>query len=173
MFLIVAAIGVISVFGQEQTDQYKAGIQKSEMAKLDKMIGKWAGSGWIQRGSTREEFVGAEIVQRKIDGVALLVEGRFTAKNEPSRVIHETLAVLSYNPKTNIYDFKTYLSTGNKGDFIFGINGDDYEWKMDFPNMKVVYNISIKNGVWHEIGKSSLDGGKSWYQFFEMTLKKV
>ena len=165
-----------AAFAQEKENmagQFQVDLQKTEMQKLDKMIGKWWGAGWIQQGKNREEFTGTENVQKKLDGLALLVEGRFTAKNEPEKVIHETLAVLSYNTKTNIYDFKTYLANGSGGNFIFSLISGGYEWGMNFPGNKIVYTITIKDGVWNEIGKVSRDDGKTWFQFFEMNLKKV
>lgn len=151
---------------------FQTDIQKAEMRKVEKLIGKWSGAGWIQQGAKREEFVGTENVQGKLDGLALLIEGRFTDKNDLSKVIHETLAVLNYNPKTKIYDFKTYLASGAGGNFTFKANELNYEWGMDFPGSKILYTITIKDGVWNEVGKMSRDEGKTWFQFFEMNLKK-
>ncbi len=71
----------------------------------------WQGTGWIQQGKNRETFAGTENVQKKIDGLALLVEGNF--KNKEGVVIHETLAVLSPNLKTKNYDLRAYLASGN------------------------------------------------------------
>ncbi|MDQ3373255.1 MAG: hypothetical protein M3521_05145, partial [Acidobacteriota bacterium] len=71
--------------------------KRAEMKKLDRLVGQWQGTGWIQQGKNRETFAGTENVQRKINGLALLVEGNF--KNKEGVVIHETLAVLSPNLK--------------------------------------------------------------------------
>lgn len=180
-FILAICFIVLSfsaVFAQEtkkenMPEKDQTAMLKTEMQKVDKLIGRWSGEGWIQQGAQREEFTGAENVQRKLDGLALLIEGRFTDKKDSSRVIHETLAVLNYNPKTTIYDFKTYLANGRTGDFTFKANETNYEWGMDFPGSKILYTITIKNGVWNEIGKMSRDDGKSWFQFFEMNLKKM
>ena len=171
LLLLVA----VQLFAQEKNSangQFQVEQQRTEMQKLDKMAGKWSGAGWIQQGPNREEFTGTENVQRKLDGLALLVEGRFTAKNDPNKVIHETLAVLNYNPKTTIYDFKTYLANGSNGSFAFKLVEDGYEWGMDYPGAKMRYTIIIKDGIWNEVGKISRDDGKTWLQFFEMNLKK-
>lgn len=159
-----------SVLSQDHTQKE---VQKTEMVKLEKLVGQWRGSGWIQQSKNREEFTGTEVVQAKIDGLALLIEGKFTDKNNSSKVIHETLAVLSYNPQTNIYDFQTFLASGTKGLFKFAVKDENYEWYLDFPGNKILYTITIKNNTWHEIGKISRDNGKTWFQFFEMTLKKI
>ena len=170
----VFLFGISTVFSQENvTDRFQTETQKIEMAKLDKMIGKWSGAGWIQQGAKREEFTGTENVQRKLGGLAVLIEGRFTDKNQPDKVIHETLAVLSYNTNTKIYDFKTYLANGSGGNFTFGAKGENFEWGLNFPGTKILYTISFKDGVWNEIGKMSRDDGKTWNQFFEMNLKKT
>ena len=100
------ALSFAAVFAQEMKkenmpEKDQTAMLKTAMQKLDKMIGRWSGEGWIQQGPKREEFTGAENVQRKLDGLALLIEGRFTDKKDSSRVIHETLAVLNYNPKTS------------------------------------------------------------------------
>src|SRR5687767_13066919 len=80
---------------------------KAEMKKLDWMVGRWKGEGWIQTGPQRKEFIGTENVQRKIDGLALLVEGRFVEKGAPPDAppIHDTLAVMSYDAGAGHYWF--------------------------------------------------------------------
>ena len=173
LFLLFSFAGVFAQEKANAAGQFQADLQKTEMLKLDKMIGKWTGEGWIQQGKNRDEFTGTENVQKKLDGLALLVEGRFTAKNEPARVIHETLAVLTYNPRTNIYDFNTFLANGSNGKFILNTTETGYEWGLNFPGSKILYTITIKNGMWNEVGKMSRDEGKTWFQFFEMNLKKV
>lgn len=173
LVLSCAAIFAQETKKENMSEKDQAKMLKTEMAKLDKMVGKWSGTGWIQQGPKREEFVGTETVQRKLDGTALLIEGRFTDKKDSSRVIHETLAVLNYNPKTKIYDFKTYLASGGTGDFTFKAGENNYEWGMEFPGGKILYTIIIKDGVWNEVGKITRDSGKTWLQFFEMNLKKV
>lgn len=178
LVLSFVAFGCAAIFAQEKRENMamppdQTPVLKTEMKKLDPMVGKWSGEGWIQQGAAREEFTGTENVQRKIDGLALLIEGRFTDKKDASKVIHETLAVLNYNPKSSVYDFKTYLASGRNGDFTFKIASDGYEWGLDFPGTRIIYTISIKNNVWNEIGKISRDGGKTWLQFFEMNLKKL
>ena len=175
--LCLIALGLTAAAAQEKKENsagnFQPEVKRGEMRKLAKLLGKWSGEGWMQMGASREEFTGTENVQLKLDGLATLIEGRFTAKKEPEKVIHETLAVLSYNPKTNIYDFKTYLANGSGGDFTLSATESGYEWGMNFPGTKILYTIIIKDGVWNEIGKMSRDDGKTWFQFFEMNLKKL
>lgn len=168
--------GVSTVFSQgaksNEADYFQSDLQQSQMRKLDALIGKWTGEGWILRGAEREEFVGTETVQKKINGLALLVEGRFTRKTDTSHVIHETLAILSFNPKTKEYEFKAHLASGSSNQMKFDIVGEAFEWGIEFPGNKILYTITINDGMWKEVGNISRDGGKTWTQFFEMNLKK-
>ena len=94
LLILITAFMAITASAQEPNT---AEAKKVEMKKLDKMIGQWKGSGWIQQGPKRETFTGTENVQRKIDGLALLIEGQFT--NPEGKVIHETLAAMSFDDK--------------------------------------------------------------------------
>lgn len=147
------------------------GAKKAEMKKLEKLAGHWKGTGWIQQGQTRETFSGTETVQKKLDGLALLVEGSF---NSPEgKAIHQTLAVLSCNDKLTGYNFATYLASGITGLQDFKVVGDHYEWGFEIPNAGTVrYTIKADNDVWFEIGEFSRDG-KSWFKNFEMKLDRV
>jgi len=156
----------MNVSAQENT----VNLQRTEMKKLDSMIGEWKGSGWIQQGDKRETFTGTERVQRKIDGMALLVEGNFT--NAEGKVIHETLAVLSFDASQSKYRFRTYLASGRNGDQDFKVVSDGYEWGFQSPMGTIRYTIKTANDVWFEIGEYSKDG-KTWIKFFEMKLNKV
>jgi hypothetical protein len=145
--------------------------KRAEMNKLGRLVGQWQGTGWIQQGKNRETFAGTENVQKKIDGLALLVEGNF--KNKEGVVIHETLAVLSPNLKTKNYDFRAYLASGNGGEYEFKPIDTGWQWGFQFPNGVIRYDIKINNDVWLETGEISQDAGKTWNKFFEMELKRV
>ena len=148
-----------------------AELKRTEMKKLDKMAGQWKGSGWIQQGPTREPFTGSETVQRKLDGLAMLVEGNFS--NPAGKVIHQTLAVLSSNDKLNGYVFTTYLLNGISGVQDFKVMGDHFEWGFPIANVgQVRYTIKVDDTTWFEIGEFSRDG-KTWTKNFEMKLDRV
>ncbi len=165
--LILSAMTMIGYSqGPDQT-----GLKKAEMKKVEKMVGHWKGSGWIQQGPKRETFTGTETVQSKLDGLATLVEGNFA--NTEGKVIHQTLAVLSYDDAKKNYRFATYLANGNGGVQDFKIVGDHFEWGFEIPNFGTVrYTIRVDDTTWFEIGEFSRDG-KTWMQNFEMKLDKV
>ena len=151
-------------------DPSVAATKRSEMSKLSSLVGQWKGTGWIKSGPKREFFNGTETVQSKIDGLALLIEGKFA--NPEGIVTHETLAVLSPGEKGGDYRFKTYLANGISGDQYFKIIPNAFEWGFQFPGGNIRYTIKIENDTWTETGEFSRDA-KLWIQTFEMTLKKV
>ncbi len=163
---IVLFAGFMVVSAQDNS----VALQQAEMKKVENMVGQWKGSGWIQQGATRETFTGTENVQRKIDGLALLIEGKFT--NPEGKIIHETLAVLSYDTKNSKYPFNTYLASGRSGQYELKLMADNYEWGFQTPAGTIRYIIKIANDVWFETGEFSKDG-KTWMKFFEMKLEKV
>jgi hypothetical protein len=173
-FIFIAATGSFA-FAQsekEKTQQtHIAESKRAEMKNLDRLIGQWKGAGWIQQGATRETFEGTETVQRKIGGLALLVEGNF--KNKEGVVTHDTLAVISPNTKTKNYDFQTYLANGMTGVQELKAVEGGWQWGFQFQGGAIRYTIKIENDVWGEIGEISRDDGKTWMKFFEMSLKKV
>lgn len=168
IFLLITTVLAISVSGQESNT---ADAKKVEMKKLDRMIGQWKGSGWIQQGPKRDTFTGTESVQRKIDGLILLIEGKFA--NPEGKVIHETLAAMSYDDKAKLYKMRAYLLNGNNGEYDFKIANDSFEWGFQTPGGGVIrYTMTITAESWTEAGEFSRDG-KSWIKFFEMKLERV
>ena len=143
----------------------------NEMKKLDYMVGEWKGTGWMERPGVKETFVGTETVQSKLGGLALLVEGKF--KDKDGKVVHETLAVISYDEKTKGYNFRTYLANGTTGEHELKLIEGGWQWGFQFPQGNVRYTFKLSDkGEWFEIGEFSQDG-KTWRKFFEMTLQRV
>jgi len=170
IFLVIILVLFLGALSASAQNEPSTGLLRAEMSKLDKMVGQWKGSGWIQQGAKRETFSGTETVQKKIDGLALLVEGKFSDAN--GKIIHETLAVLSFDTKAKNYDFRTYLANGISGEHEFKLLSDGYEWGFQFPAGSVRYLIKTNNDVWFETGEFSKDG-KTWIKIFEMKLDKV
>lgn len=170
---IYLAVSVSAAIGQIDSEAQKKVIeaQRAEVKKLDLWVGKWKGTGWMQQSAEKETFTGTENVQRKLDGLAMLVEGKFT--NKENVVVHETLAVVSFNPKTKNYDFSTYLASGIKGMYELKLTAEGFQWDIPFPGGKIRYMTKLTADTWFEIGEMSRDDGKIWRKFFEMDLKRV
>jgi hypothetical protein len=172
---IFALTLVVTFAALSAAQDFGAETQRAEMKKMESMVGRWEGTGWMQRGPARETFHGTENIQRKLDGLALLVEGKFLNSEKPGgpeRVVHETLAVMSYDPKASGYKFRTYLATGSSGSFDALLIDGGWQWGLQFPTGQVRYTIKVTADTWFEIGEFSADG-KTWTKNFEMTLKKV
>ena len=170
-FLLLSLVFVCFAFIATAQPPDTTSAKKAEMKKIEKMAGQWKGSGWIQQGPKRETFTGTETVQKKLDGLAMLVEGSFT--NPDGKAIHQTLAVLSSNDKMNGYVFATYLANGITGIQDFQVFSDHFEWGFPIPNVgQVRYTIKVDETTWFEIGEFSRDG-KTWNKNFEMKLDKV
>src|SRR5687768_1579949 len=89
------------------------------MKKLDFLVGNWEGEGWMLYPGGREVFKGTETVQKKLQGKAILIEGKFVDPKD-GRVVHETLAILTYSEPAKKYVFQTYLF--NRPGGIFDLN---------------------------------------------------
>lgn len=165
--LILILIGTSFIFAQAEMSPEP---QKAEMKKMEALIGQWKGAGWSQQGREKLEFTGTETVQKKLDGLALLVEGKFV--NDKDIVVHQTLAVLSFNRESKDYRFNTFLLNGASGEHKFKLIPDGYEWGFKIPSGTIRYTIKIKDNVWSEIGEYSKDE-TGWVKIFEMNLKKV
>lgn len=170
-FLLPAMLVVIAgIFVSAQKPNNPNFVKKHvEMQKLDSIIGEWEGDGWTQMGAQRSKFRGFERVQKKIGGMALLVEGKFS--DAQGNTVHETLAVLSYDPKKSGYVFKTYLADGNTSETNFQIVPNGWRWELDTPQGKMRYTTEMTADTWLEIGEISPDGDK-WTKFFEMKLNR-
>jgi hypothetical protein len=145
-------------------------LKKIEMKKVDKVVGKWVGGGWKQVGPKRENMSGSEIVQRKLDGIALLIEGRFT--DSAGEVKHETLAIMAYDEALKAHRFKSFLRTGMSGEFDLKVTADGFEWGFPVQGGQVRFSIKLDNETWHETGEFSRDGGATWMKTMEMTLRR-
>jgi hypothetical protein len=150
--------------------------QLAAMAKLRYMVGEWKGTGWIEmQPGQRLEFRGGERVQEKLGGLALLVEGRFTARPPGAAEeipVHTTLAVLSFDPREKKYLFDTWLATGTSGDHELVLTEGGWYWELRHPRGLVRYTFTRgPQGEWIEVGERSADRA-TWTKFFEMTLRK-
>lgn len=166
LVLLALAIGTGSVIAQPPDT---TAMKKLEMKKVEKFIGKWVGTGWKQVGPKRENVTGSEIVQRKLDGLALLIEGRFV--DSAGEVKHETLAIMAYDEAQRTHRFKSFLHNGLSGEYDLRIIPEGFEWGFPVTGGMVRFSIKLDNDTWHEIGEFSRDG-TTWIKTLEMTLKR-
>lgn len=139
---------------------------KMAVSKLSFIAGKWEGHGWMYgQDGQRHEFDQSEKVQFKLDSTILLIQGR---GNSDGKIIHDALAIISFNKEDGNYSFQSYLANGRRGSFRAELKDEKLYW---YPAENIRYIIYInKEEQWFEIGEMNRNG--NWFQFFEMTLDK-
>jgi hypothetical protein len=141
------------------------------MKKFDFLVGSWEGDGRMAMpGGSTEVFKGTETVQKKLQGKALLIEGKF--QDDAGRVVHETLAVLTYNEQTKKYSIETHLFNRPGGTFEVQVQPDGFKWTIEPGNGTVIkYDMKLTDGVWVETGRVEI-ASREPVEFLKMTLKK-
>lgn len=170
MFLMVGLLASVLLL-VPQLGQGPSAAELEAMKKLDFMVGNWEGEGYMLSQTGREVFKGTETVQKKLHGKALLVEGRFVDPKD-GRVVHETLAVLTYDVAKKKYIFQTYLFNHDGGVFDLVIKENGFSWAIKRDGMPPTdYDMKLVNGEWIEKGVVTLPNGQK-HEFLEMRLKK-
>jgi hypothetical protein len=146
--------------------------------KLNHWLGTWKGSGWAMMGAgQRSEFTITETVQSKVSGSALLIEGLGRAKSADGAegpIAHEALAVVVFDTKSKRYRFRANDLRGQDIDTELKTVEGGYEWgfKVEGREVSVRFTIRIDEKRWLESGEVTLDNGKTWMKFLEMTLER-
>ena len=164
-FLFAVSLLLVQfTFGQSyETDS----ISKSEITKLRFITGKWKGQGWMMGPDRKKaDFDQTENIQFKLDSTAILIEG--LGRNN-GKIIHNAMAIVSYNKADKNYTFQSYLQNGRKGEFKAELIDEKFHW-YPMENMRYIIELNADD-QWFEIGE--IKRGDTWYQFFEMTLDRV
>jgi hypothetical protein len=173
--IVTAVAGILFLAGSPAPAQMPDGsASRAAMQKLDFMVGRWKGGAWMLRGTERVNTEMTEVVERKLGGVAFLVEGLGVVPvpgSDPPRVVHNALAVISFDPQTQGYVLRSYIASGQWGDFILTPIEGGVVWSREVPGGRIRNTAKIGNGEWHEIGEFSRDG-TTWMQIMELKLKK-
>jgi hypothetical protein len=147
---------------------------RAAIDQLEFMVGRWLGDAWMQRGPTRVSTTMSETVERKLGGVVLQVEGVGTVADTGAgapRTVHHALAVVSFDPQAGTYGMRSYIASGQFGDFALTLIPGGVTWTREVPGGRVRNTAHIANGEWHEIGEFSRDG-VTWTQIMEMRLRR-
>ncbi len=151
------------VFAQDvQSDS----ISKAKVSQLEFLVGNWKGTGWMMdKDGKKREFDQTEKIQFKLDSTAILIEGMGKVNG---KIIHNAMAIISYNKNEGGFSFHSYLQNGSNNKFKAEIKDGKFYW---FPNENTRFIIWInENNQWYERGEYNQGG--NWVQFFEMTLDK-
>lgn len=135
--------------------------------------GTWEGEAWYRRGPGAPDTIHqVERIETRLDGVVLLIEGIGRAGNE---VVHHAFATLGWDPAREAYRMTAWLADGSVTEAEAGFEDGVFTWGFDTPDgYRIRYRIaSPSEGVWHEDGEISMDGGSTWLPFFGMTLRRT
>lgn len=173
--LLLATISLAGAQEPARRGPPKPEAQIGAMKQLDYLAGTWTGTGSMRFGERESAFRGSEVITRKLDGTALLVEGAFFAKPpgaEQEIPVHTTLGVISYDAASGTYRFASWLASGVSGERELVVGENGWHWETSGPQGTVRYTMTLgESGEWTEIGERTKDG-KTWEPFFEMTLRK-
>jgi hypothetical protein len=141
-------------------------LSKAKISELEFMAGKWKGSGWMMgRDGQKSEFEQSEDIQFKLDSTMLLIEGLGTSQG---KVVHNALALITYDKSEDKLVFRSYLQNGQNGEFAAELTDGKLFW---YPNPNVRYIVGLnESGQWYETGE--FKRGENWTRFFEMTLDR-
>jgi len=163
-YLTITITLLIATLGFSQTSETDS-ISKAKIKKLDFMIGNWKGAGWMMGRNGKSEFEQTERIEFKLDSTAVLIEGKGISKG---KIVHNALAILTYDKTNDNYIFRSYLPSGMNAEFKAEIIENKLYW---YPNDNVRYIIwQNEKGQWYETGEYKREN--AWSQFFEMTLDR-
>lgn len=173
--LIIVTLAVLFNFTESAKAQAPSpAAQLEEMKKVNFLVGEWRGEGWIMMGpNKRETFKQTEFVQSKLNGLTMIIEGLGKSKDGSERIVHNAMAVVSYDLQKKGYRFSAYQANGQAITAEGKLTKDGFEWGFKDQRGTTRFTISLtEKGEWKEVGDFSPDGN-TWHQFFEMTLQRV
>ena len=174
--LLFLLVGVPTLAQAPPSSATGAGL--TEMKKLEFLVGNWKGKGWMQMGpGQRSETSVTESVQSKLGGRVFVIEGLGRAGSEGNsegRIVHNAFAFLFYDPESSRFRMRAFLANGQSVDAQTHYQDGVFEWSFQVPQGRIQYRIRLnEKQQWHEEGSITLDGGKSFQKFFEMTLDRT
>lgn len=153
----------------QQTDPAAIAAQKDAAGKFAWMDGTWRGTATTRGPSSEHKVTHTERVGTMLGGTLRVIEGR--SFNPDGSIGFNAFAVISFDPTTKAYDFRSY-ALGHSGDFVITPTADGYVWQIPAGPATIRYTATLKDKVWTEIGERILPGQPP-VQFFDMHLTRV
>lgn len=143
-----------------------------QMKALARLAGEWKGEGTFRSRTGETAFRQTESVRASINGHAIVIEGLGIA-TESTDVVHEALAVISWNREEERYDVHAWKADGSFVPATGRMEGDRFVWGFEVPHGKVRFTIDLSDpDRWFEVGEFSMDGER-WMKTIEMNLGRV
>lgn len=154
--------------GPDRSDEVRRAL-----ASLPVAPGTWEGTAWYRQGPGVPDTIRqTERVETRLDGTVILLDG---IGRENGEVVHHAFATLGWDPARDVYRMTTWLADGTLTEAETSFEDGVFTWGFDVPGGPLVrFRISApSDGVWHEEGEISPDGGATWHDFFGMTLHRT
>ncbi|GAB3559276.1 hypothetical protein [Spelaeicoccus albus] len=145
---------------------------RSALGRLSGFAGTWHGSGWTLTERGRAEFEQTEHVTYVLGGGLLTIEGTGTHPGAPDDVRFRAFAVVRFDADSGDLKWRAY-SGGNSIEV--PLESTDSGWRWGFepaPGILMRFDITLDDSGWHEIGRMSMDGGRTWQPSLEMRLTR-
>ena len=120
--------------------------------------------------ASSRHLVQTERVGSMLNGTVKVIEGLGTA--DDGSVAFNALAVISYDPDTQAYAFRSYAH-GHAGTFALTADSDRFTWEAPAgKNATMRYTARREQDSWIEIGEVVAKGGAP-QRMFEMKLTRI
>lgn len=170
-FALLALAAPAAALAQHPPPEW-AEAARAEVAKLDKLVGHWKGSGWVMTPQGRQEVTSEERAEMRLEGRAIVVEGLH--HDSSGKVVHRALGLIGWDARHGEYRFGTALATGLTGYHSGRIEDGRFVWKLDAPGPQRRFVIPLADrDTWEEYGEVSMDEGRTWRRFMYMKLERV
>jgi hypothetical protein len=153
----------------QQADTAALAAQKEAQARLAWMDGVWRGPAVTRGPGGEHKVTQTERIGTMLGGTLRVIEGR--GFNPDGTVGFNAFAVISYDPASKAYDFRSYAQ-GRSGDFVITPTADGYVWEIPAGPATIRYTATLKDKVWTEIGERIVPSQPAM-PFFEMHLTRI
>jgi len=180
--LMVAGLSLVAgpTLGAQSGDPRMAAQKQAQdgMARFAWLVGEWEGPATVSAGGRSMTLTQRETVQWSANNTVLLIQGRGSMRmgaEGAERQVFAAAGLLTFDAITGKHMFFSASGTGQAQQFGIELHGaDGMIWGFDAPDgSRTRYTITrTAAGEWHELGEVSMDGGKTWRQTLEFTLKR-
>ena len=174
--LIGVCAGFVSLSAASAQSEPPAQAVKEAMAKVEWMVGEWEGEGWrADPQGDVHQFNVREVVEPKLGGLILVIEGRGWREGEGGERIenHHAVGIFSFDAYSRQYHFDAFVREGYQSRSTPEISEGKYTWSHPAgPNAKMQYTAQLTDdGAWLETG--AYCRGDDCQQTFEMRLTRA
>jgi hypothetical protein len=150
--------------------------QRVAMERLAPLAGRWQGEAdvVVPRAMTVHQ---TERVEHDLTGLVLVIHGEgFANAEHTGDAIFNAMAVISYNDRADIYEFRSYTATGYAttatGQFL---EDGSFRWSIvpEGSPVHIRFTIAFDATTWREVGEISYDRGATWSRTITMDLRKI